>query len=240
MGVRELAAKGGLSLDAADQLELLLFLLNDPEPGVVAQVEATLDAIPRAAIEGFLARPEASPELRAGFAARSVEPGHVPAPDDAPAVVPVSDSESDSEPLDPGESRPQVLMSLPVIDRIKMAIRGTREQRTVLVRDPNKVVSVSVLGSAKLNASEVESYARMTSVQEEVLRIIGTSRHWTKNYPIVAAIVSNPKTPIAISMGLVTRLNLRDLNLVARDRNVSDGVRSAARRFVLTGQARRR
>ncbi len=110
----------------------------------------------------------------------------------------------------------------------------------MLVRDPNKVVSVSVLGSAKLNASEVESYARMTSVQEEVLRIIGTSRHWTKNYPIVAAIVSNPKTPIAISMGLVTRLNLRDLNLVARDRNVSDGVRSAARRFVLTGQARRR
>jgi hypothetical protein len=129
---------------------------------------------------------------------------------------------------------------LSVIERVKMALRGTREQRGVLVRDPNKVVAVAVLSSPKLNATEVENYARMGSVQEEVLRVIGASRHWTKHYPIAAALVRNPKTPLAIAMPLVMRLNERDLRLVARDRNVPDGVRASARKFVMTGQARRR
>ena len=97
------------------------------------------------------------------------------------------------------------------------------------------------MGSPKLNPTEVEAFARMTSVQqEEVLRIIGTSRHWVKYYPIAAALFGNPKTPLGIAMGLVKRLNERDLKLVASDRNVSDGVRAAARKFVATGQARRR
>lgn len=86
----------------------------------------------------------------------------------------------------------------------------------------------------------VEVFARMTSVQEEVLRIIGTGRHWVKHYPTAAALVGNAKTRLGIAMGLVKRLNERDLKLVARDRNVSDGVRAAARKFVASGQARRR
>jgi len=88
--------------------------------------------------------------------------------------------------------------------------------------------------------NEIETFARMTSVQEEVLRVIGTSRHWLKHYPVMAALVRNPKTPAAIAMPLVVRLNERDVKLVVRDRNVSDGVRAAARKFLQTGQARRR
>jgi hypothetical protein len=80
----------------------------------------------------------------------------------------------------------------------------------------------------------------MTSVQEEVLRIIGTGRQWVKHCSVMSALVCNPKTPIAIAMPLVTRLNERDLKLVTRDRTVSDGVRAAARKFLMTGQARRR
>ncbi len=110
----------------------------------------------------------------------------------------------------------------------------------MLIRDPNKVVAVAVLGSPKLNVTEIETYARMTSVQEEVLRVVGTSRHWNKHYPVTAALVTNLKTPIAIVMPMVTRLNERDLKLITSDRNISDGVRAAARKFLLTGQARRR
>ena len=236
--MRDLAARGELTCDASDQLELLLLLLDDPDSGVSALAKDTLEAIPRAVLQAFLARSEVSSALRAVFAARGVEPGQTPAPDDAPPLVPVADS--DPEPGSITESRPQVLASLPVIDRIKLALRGTREQRTVLVRDPNKVVAVAVLGSPKLNPTEVEGYARMTSVQDEVLRVIGTSRRWVKHYPIVAALVGNAKTPLAIAMPLVTRLNERDLKRVALDRNVSDGVRAAARKFVMSGQARRR
>ena len=91
-----------------------------------------------------------------------------------------------------------------------------------------------------MNSAEVEAIAKMSSVQEEVLRIIGTNRHWVKNYPIAAALVGNPKTPLGIAMGLVKRLNERDLKMITRDRNVADGVRAAARKFVASGQARRR
>ena len=242
--VRDLAARGRLNSDATDQLGLLVFLLDDPDPAVSTLATHTLDAIPRAVLEAFLARSDATPELRAVFAARGVEAGPVPAPDDAPPLVPVADTEpepeSETEPKSETEAQPQMLASLPVIDKIKLAHRGTREQRSVLVRDPNKVVAVAVMGSPKLNPTEVEAFARMTSVQEEVLRIIGTNRQWIKHYPIAAALVGNPKTPLGIAMGLVKRLTERDLKLVARDRNVSDGVRAAARKFVATGQARRR
>lgn len=223
----------GLTGTVSDQLELLLCLLEDPDPGVVQLPEQTLDAIRTDALAGLAA----TPELRAAFASRGIAPSSRPAPEGAPSPLP-----EPSE--DPGEQEaevgPQVLSSLPVIDRIKLALRGNREQRSVLIRDPNKVVSVAVLRSPKLNVNEIEAYARMTSVQEEVLRVIGTGRQWVKHYSVMSALVCNPKTPIAIAMPLVTRLNERDLKLVTRDRTISDGVRAAARKFLMTGQARRR
>ena len=75
-----------------------------------------------------------------------------------PPLVPVADTEpepeSETEPKSETEAQPQMLASLPVIDKIKLAHRGTREQRSVLVRDPNKVVAVAVMGSPKLNPRE--------------------------------------------------------------------------------------
>ena len=79
LGVRDLAARGGLTSDATDQLGLLLFLLDDPNAAVSTQAMETLDAIPCAVLEAFLARPEVTPELRAVFAARGIKPGPVPA-----------------------------------------------------------------------------------------------------------------------------------------------------------------
>ncbi len=184
-----------------------------------------------------MAGADATTELREAFALRDIAPAA--RPPRAGVSSPLPDSE-DGPDEDTAAARPEVLSLLPVIERIKLALRGSREQRAVLIRDPNKVVSVAVLGSPKLNVNEIETFARMTSVQEEVLRVIGTSRHWLKHYPVMAALVRNPKTPAAIAMPLVVRLNERDVKLVVRDRNVSDGVRAAARKFLQTGQARRR
>ena len=77
-----------------------------------------------------------------------------------------------------------------------------------------------------------ENPARMATVTEDVLRVIATSRVWTKNYAIVAGLSKNPKTPVTVSLRLLPRLNDRDLAMLSIDRNVPDALRIAARRKV--------
>ena len=100
---------------------------------------------------------------------------------------------------------------LSVPQRMKFALKGTPSQRAVLIRDPNKVISAAVLSSPKLTETEVEAFSRMANVSEEVLRTIGTSRAWTRSYTVVAGLIKNPKTPPAISLPLMSRLNERDV-----------------------------
>ena len=125
-----------------------------------------------------------------------------------------------------------MLTSLPVPDKIKIATLGRREQRSILVRDPNRIVSTAVLASPKLTDTEVENFARMQNVSEEVLRIIGTSRAWTKKYSVIAALVKNPRTPPAVSLPLMMRLVERDVKGLSVDRNVPESVRLAARKQI--------
>ena len=72
-------------------------------------------------------------------------------------------------------------------ERLKAAMKGTREMRAILIRDPNKMIAAAVLSSPKLTEPEVEAFARMANVSEEVLRIIGSNRAWTKNYGVVSS-----------------------------------------------------
>jgi hypothetical protein len=224
--IRLLAAHGSLAPAPLEQLALLVLLSDDTDPEIAAAAVGTIESIPIDVLGGFLARAEVPAELRAFFAARGVRTAGVAVHDDeAPLVsVPVGGGEAPE-----GDAEPKLLSSLPVTERMKLALRGTREQRAVLIRDGNRLVAAAVLSSPKLTDSEVESFARMGNVSEDALRIIGTSRSWTKHYAIVSALTRNPKTPPAISMRFLPRLVMRDLKLLATDHNVSEAVRLAAR-----------
>jgi len=124
------------------------------------------------------------------------------------------------------------------VQKLQAAVKGSREMRAILIRDPSKVIALSVLSSPKVNEREVETYARMATVSEDVLRVIGTSRTWTKNYAIVAGLSKNPKTPLTLSLRLMPRLNDRDLAMLSIDRNVPDPLRIAARRKVMSSTGR--
>jgi hypothetical protein len=116
---------------------------------------------------------------------------------------------------------------------MKLAFKGTREQRAQLIRDPNKIVNAAVLSSPKLTVAEVEAFAKMANVGEEVLRVIANNRGWLKNYGVVLGLVRNPKTPPAISMQLLHRLNERDTKMLSTDRNIPEAVRLAARKLTV-------
>jgi hypothetical protein len=225
--VRLLAARGVLAPRAHEQLALLLLLTRDTDPEVARTADATLGAIPRAALAGFIARSDVGDDVRAFFAARGVAPAAVPSEE---ATEPLLDRDEDTRVADDGLSPLQRIAAMSISQKLSLAMRGSREERAILIRDPNKVVAVAVLSSPKVSDTEVESIARMPNVSEDILRIISGARQWMKNYAIVAALTRNAKTPVAIAMNLLSRLNDRDLRLLSIDRNVADVLRITARK----------
>jgi hypothetical protein len=241
--IRLQAAQGGMAPRAHEQMALLMLLVDDHDPEIAAAAEATISTIPRAALEAFLARSDASTEMREFLAGRGIRPAAVAAQAaDAPLVESSAvDDElaaimaADEEPSDGHvrESTVQKIASLNIAQRMTLAMKGTREERAVLVRDPNKIVAVAVLSSPKLTDTEVESIAKMANVSDEILRMIGFSRAWTKNYAVVHALVRNPKTPVALSMNFLARLSDKDLRNLSTNRNVPDVLRVSARKRVV-------
>jgi hypothetical protein len=250
--VRMLAAAGVLAPRAHEQIAILILLADDRDAEVRTLALHTIDSIPHEALRAYLARTDVPVGVREFFGDRGVFPAEIPAiAADGPLIDSVPDEPSidvevaallgyvsdDDEPIEGpvAESLIERLQKMGFTQRVKAAMRGSREIRAILIRDPNKIVAAAVLSSPKLSDSEVESYARMTSVTEDVLRTIGLSRAWIKNYGIVVALTRNPKTPIGISLHLMSRLNDRDMTALSHDRNIPDPLRTAARRRVVFG-----
>jgi hypothetical protein len=237
--VRLLAAGGALAPRALEQIGLLAILTEDGDAEVRSAAEATLAKIPAASMAGFLGRPDVPEGLRKFFRGRGIEP--VPGEDvgDEPLIDVESSDTGEVAAVEGGEddeaaqeSTTQKLALLGVAERMKAAMKGTKSERAILIRDPNKLVSASVLSSPKLSDSEVENFAKLANVSEEILRTIGMNRGWTKNYSVISALTKNPKTPLAVSMRFVQRLNDRDLKMIALDRNLQEPLKLAVRKRI--------
>ena len=124
------------------------------------------------------------------------------------------------------------ISSMSVMEKIKYALFGTREVRTLLIRDTNREVTRAVLRSPKLTGNEVEAIAAMRGVSEDVLREIGNSRDWLKSSIIVNNLVKNPKTPPVIAQRLLPRLRPQELTLMARDRSLPEVTRNNVKRAI--------
>ncbi len=231
--VRLLAAQGAFAPRAHEQLALLVLLVDDPDPEIAAAADHTLTSIPADSLAAFLARSDVSSEMREFFGRRGIEPGSVAAEDASAPMVDASGEPNIADEEDDEQSATQRLASMSVPERLSRATKGTREERAILIRDSNKMVAVAVLSSPKLSESEVEGIARMANVSEEILRIIAHTRAWMKNYAIVSALTKNAKTPVAVSMNLISRLNEKDLRMLSTNRNVPDVLRITARKKIV-------
>jgi hypothetical protein len=126
----------------------------------------------------------------------------------------------------------QRLYRLNTADKVVTALKGNREERAILIRDPNRIVATAVLGSPRVTESEIESFAGMKNVSDEILRQIGSHKEWTRHYGVVSSLVKNPRTPLGISLGMVSRLNPRDIKSLSVDRNVPEAIRKQAQKFI--------
>jgi hypothetical protein len=238
--VRLQAAQGALAPRAHEQLAILVLLLEDRDAEIRETADATLNRIPVEALQAFLARSDAPLDLREFFGDRGIFPAEIP-----PIEFDADDALIDTDPSalsgdeedDERQSGVQALAMMTFPQRLKAAMKGTREMRAILIRDPNKLIASSVLSSPKVSVPEVESFARMQNVSEDVLRIIAGNRAWLKSYGVVLALTKNPKTPLAMSMNLMNRLTTKDLQKLSVDRNVAEALRISARKKCAANQS---
>lgn len=238
------AALGRVAPRGQEQLALLVLLLDDEEASVREAAGQTLSALPTDDVAAVLARADTPGELVRFFADRGITPvvgARTSATEDETPLVDAGEKwDTVDEAAVEGEaattlSITQQIQQMGIVERVRAAMKGSREMRSILVRDPNKMVSSAVLASPKLTLAEIEAFSKMANVSEDVLRAIGHNRAWVKSYGVASSLTRNPKTPVALSLTLMQRLVERDVRAISIDRNVPEPLRMAARRRLVKG-----
>ena len=141
----------------------------------------------------------------------------------------------DSAPEDEvNQSKYQQLLVMPVSEKIKMALTGDKEWRTLLIRESNKLVCSAVLKNPRITEGEVLMVAKSRSSSEELIRLILLNRDWTKLYEMKKALVEHPRTPLLDAMRFMTFLSEKDLRDLAKSRNVTQAITNNARRILMS------
>jgi len=216
-------------------------VLQDPAtPVAVLEFVATNLAPHREELgEALLQNPNLTDHVRSWLAAafsliaeaRSSEASEPPTSTPAPSEDPAEDSTPEPQKPKPTTAI-QRTQRMSVVQKVKSALTGTKEERMLLIRDSNRLVARAVMQSPKLTEDEVEKYAAMKDVCEDALRVITLNRRFMKLYVVVKALVNNPRTPIDVGLHLVARVNEFDLRRLAQNRNVADVIRHTAEKIM--------
>ena len=131
------------------------------------------------------------------------------------------------------QSRQVEIQSLPVPDKIKLAMTGDKEARGVLVKDSNRQVQDAVLENPRITDNEIVAIVTSRITNEEILRKVADNRNWVKYYQVRLGLVSNPKTPLPISLKLLDTLTLADLRRLAKSKGIPHVIATAANRLAI-------
>lgn len=119
-----------------------------------------------------------------------------------------------------------------VMQKIKLARLGGKEARALLIKDRNRIVASSVLASPKITETEIVGFAQSRAIGDELLRVIGANREWTKSYQVKLALACNPKTPTPQAIQFLNYLQDRDLRMLMKSKDVSSNISAHARRIL--------
>lgn len=176
-------------------------------------------------IEALLRNPGMPQDLADWIKSAPARPANTPPPL-ASTEAPLSEEEAKKDP--DRQTLLQRINSMTPAEKIKTALTGNQEERLLLIKDSNKLVARAVLGSPKLSDAEVESFAMMKNVTEEVLRQIAMNRAFMKRYTVAVALANNPRAPLDVTLPLINRLNERDLKNLSLNKNIPETLRSLA------------
>ena len=216
----------GLDLSVASE-EVIRILLDDPsDTAIFSEIMDTNTQRPEI-LRLLYDHPLTPVEIAAEAASLLSLPARI-----TTGAIDLVTEEKEEVRLQKKESLLQRVQRLSVGQRIQLALKGGKDIRNVLIRDPNREVVIKVLENPKITENEVEMIARNPSSPDDALRYIFKKKDWIRKYNIVLSLASNPKTPIGISMPLITRLRMHDLVILEKNKNIPEAVRSAVKRYL--------
>ena len=132
-----------------------------------------------------------------------------------------------------GKSRYQEIQDLAVPEKVKLAMSGDKEARSILIKDANKQVQEAVMDSPRITEQEIAAIANSRNVGEEILRKIANNRDWMKNYQVRIGLANNPKTPLTMGLRIIGTLMISDLKRLSKSKGVSSVLTAAANRILI-------
>jgi hypothetical protein len=238
----ELALMEPLLLNPAVAYRTLVELAGRCEGAVlslIADNDKLLSAAPDI-MNAIIANPKADNELKFRFGwqdpsvtvSRQQEQPPAPA-DDLAAVGEIEELEEENL------SKYQLALEFGVADKIKFALTGDKEWRSIFLKDNNKLVCAAVMKNPRITEGEVLMVAKNRSANEELIRMINLNREWLKNYEIRKALVMNPRTPLPKALRYMASLTEKDVRELAKSKNVSQVIVNNARRMVMAKERKK-
>lgn len=124
------------------------------------------------------------------------------------------------------------IAQLSVPEKIRVALTGNKDERSILYRDPNRMIKLYVLQNPRIMEDEILSMARDRNADEEILTTIGKRKEWVKRYPVRLALATNPRTPVPLAMAMLKTLREADLRRIVRSKDVATAVASGAKKIL--------
>ena len=179
--------------------------------------------------------PEEEPELSEAEAAELAR--RIKAGEDGIAVPAELVEEPEERKAPPPENLYAQILRMPMAGKIKLALRGNRDARLILIRNTNKLLRRFVLLNPRIGEDEVIAVTRNKSADDELLRMIAERREWMRNYQVRLGLATNPKARLPVALRQVGTLEERDLRIIAKSKNVPAAVSAQARRLLMTTKA---
>lgn len=125
------------------------------------------------------------------------------------------------------------ISKMSVAEKIKFALMGNKEVRSILIKDSNKLVSTAVLKNPRITEGEVMKISQDKNLPDEIIRAIAMNKNWTQNYNIKLNLVYNPKTPVQVSIKFLSSFGNKDLDKLSKSKNVSSIISATARKILV-------
>jgi hypothetical protein len=244
---------GEVQMSPPERVTLLFFLCYDKNPQVKAAALTAMKGLPPATARAIAQAEETHPKLvelltklfptvadtpqEEETQQEEASLKEQPEENTAAAVAeetPADEEETPAEDEEEFQSKYQMAQAMGVGEKIKMALTGDKEWRTILIRDSNKLVNGAVVKNPRITEPEILSIAKSVIQNDEITRVICMNKEWIKNYEIRKALVLNNKTPLPIALRFMGFLVEKDLSAMAKSKNISSVLSNQARRLLAT------